>query len=110
MVVLRHMVIGLLALALSIGPGWQSCATAHESPELQGAVPANHADLHRGHEDHQHAMTGNDARGDHGSARAAKGQADSGHACLKCCGVCMVTSVIPMGPGSTPAQTVTHVT
>lgn len=54
-------------------------------------------------------MTDNDARGDHGFAGAAKGRADSGHACLKCCGVCMVTSVIPVGPGPTPAQAVTHV-
>lgn len=54
-------------------------------------------------------MADNGAPGHHGLARAAKDQADSGHACVKCCGVCMVTSVIPVGPGSTPAQSVTHV-
>ena len=110
MVVLRHMVLGLLALALVMGPGWQSCATAHESLEPQSAAPANQAGLHRGHERHQHAMAANDAPGDHGLAKAAKGQPHGGHACIKCCGACTLTSVLPIWPGWAAAQAITRVT
>src|SRR4051812_20072041 len=96
MVVLRNMVLGLLALVLAIGPGWQSCAAARESPGPQSGAPANQANLHRGHEGHQHAMAANDAPGDQGLAKAPKGEPDGLHACLKCCAACTLTSVLPI--------------
>jgi hypothetical protein len=109
MVILRRMAIGLLSVALSIGPGWQSCATSYEGPWVQGGASANHAELHGGPEDHLHSMTDQGPLGEHPSTSEAKGQPDTGHGCLKCCGVCMLTSVISVGPGSTPGRTVTHV-
>jgi hypothetical protein len=109
MLILRRMAIGLLALVLSAGPGWQSCATAYEGLGLQRAASANHAKVQGGHEDHQHSMTDKDTVGHHGSASDANGQRDIGPACVKCCGICMLISVIPFGPGPTPAQSVTHV-
>jgi hypothetical protein len=108
MVVLRHMVICLLTLTLAIGTGWQSCVAMQETSST-GSLP-NHADLAQGHEHHQHAMAANEAPNDRAQAEAIKGQPDSRQGCIKCCAACMLTSVIPVGPGSTPAQTVTHVT
>jgi hypothetical protein len=108
MVVLRHTIIVLLTLALSIGTGWQSCAAMQENSSFPNAALASQTDLNRGHEHHQHVMTDNEAPGNH--ALAVKVQPESGHACIKCCGACMLTSVIPVGLDSTPAQTITHVT
>jgi hypothetical protein len=109
MVVLRHTVIGLLALALSIGTGWQSCAMMLESSASPRAALGNQTDLHIGHEHHQHAMTDNDALDNRELAKTFEGQPESGHACIKCCGACMLTSIIPVGPDSTPAQVVSHI-
>jgi hypothetical protein len=53
-------------------------------------------------------MIGTDALGSQAVVEAAKGQPESEHACMKCCGVCMLTSVIPACPDSTRAQIVTH--
>jgi hypothetical protein len=102
------MIVGLLALALSVGTGWQSCAAIQENFASPTASPANPTDLHRNQEHHQHAMMGTDALGNQAVAEAAKGQPESKHACTKCCGVCMLTSVIPACPESTRAQTITH--
>lgn len=82
MVVLRCMIVGLLALALSVGPGWQSCAAIQENFASPTASPANPTDLHRNQEHHQHAMMGTDALGNQAMAEAAKGQPESKHACI----------------------------
>lgn len=68
----------------------------------------NHMDSHQGYEHHQHAMAEDDkALGNRDLAKVAKGQPESGHAC---CGACMLTSVVPLSPDATVAQTVTRVT
>jgi hypothetical protein len=110
MVVLRHMMVSLLTLALSIGTGWQSSARMQENPASPSAALASHTDLHQGGGHHQHAMSNSEALGELLLAMAVNGQPESVHACMKCCGACMLTSVIPVGPGSTVAQAITRIT
>jgi hypothetical protein len=110
MVVLRHMMIGLLALSLSIGTGWQLCAKMQGNPASPSAAVASHTDLHQGHAYHQHEMPNREALGELVLAKAVNGQLENGHACMKCCGACMLTSVIPVGPGSTVRQAITRIT
>ena len=52
MISLRHAFIALLALALSVGTGWQSCATLQQQSKSFTVEP--HKAQSRGH--HQHAM------------------------------------------------------
>jgi len=56
---------------------------------------------HEGHQHHQHAITHyQDESGySHAASVAHKNQpTGDAHACLKCCGICVLTSVIPRGP------------
>ena len=100
MAVLRHIVIGLLALALTVGPGWQACATLQRQHSPSAAAPVDHIASHQGHEHHQHAMAQDQgARVDDPEAiddNVQQKNADDAY--LKCCGACMLTSVMPPAP------------
>ena len=103
MAVLRHIVIGLLALALTVGPGRQACATLQQQHSPSAAAPVDHIASHQSPEHHQHAMAQDpgarvddpEAIDDHVS------QENADHACLKCCSACMQTSVMPLAPAWT---------
>lgn len=97
MTVYRHLLVGLLALALTVGTGWQSCATLqqHSPPISAMDQMASHVEGHQHAIVHDHDGTSND----HVVSVAHQNQpAGDAHACLKCCGLCMLTSVIPRGP------------
>jgi hypothetical protein len=99
MTIYRHLLVCLLALALTVGTGWQSCATLqHLSPIAPMDQMASHADAHQ-HHHHMSAQRDDGLGGDHAASVAHENQpASDAHACLKCCGICMLTSVSPRTP------------
>jgi len=111
MPLVRHLLVSLLTLALTVGTGRQSCATLQQ----QHSFAAGSIDLaasHQGHDHHQHAVVYGDhgLGGDRNLLLANKGEPTSvSHACLKCCGACMLISILPPSPGWTLALAVTHV-
>jgi hypothetical protein len=100
MAILRHIVIGLLGLALTVGTGWQSCVTLQQQHPSSAAALVDHIASHQSHEHHQHAMAqDHEARVDDPEAIDDNVQQKSAdHAWLKCCGACMQTSVMPLAP------------
>jgi len=112
MAILRHTLIGLLGLALTVGTGWQSCVTLQQRHPSSAAALVDHIASHQSHEHHQHAMAQ-----DHGARidgpEAIEDyvqQKSADHACLKCCGACMQTSVMPLAPAWTVVLAVSRLT
>jgi hypothetical protein len=98
MVLMRNMLTGLLALALTFGTGWGSCVTLEKHLQRTAAPATGHMTSHRGHE---HSMA-NDRElvgKTHAVPTEGMGAPEStDDACLKCCGVCVLTSTLPNGP------------
>lgn len=96
MAFVRNMLTCLLVLGLTFGTGWASCAPLQQQRHADASSPDGHLPPHQGHEHsitHDHEPPG-DA---HLVSSADPGQPESAdHACLKCCGACMLTSVIPL--------------
>jgi hypothetical protein len=110
MAVLRHFVIGLLSIALMVGTGWQSCATVQPQHPSSATRQLDQIASHQSHEHHQHAMA-QDRPPPVDMASADNGQPESAdHACLKCCGACMLTSLMPLAPGWTVVPVASRVT
>ena len=98
MVVVRNMLTGLLALALALGTGWGSCVTLEQRLQETFAPTTDHMTSHQGH---KHSIA--DIRVSDGKAHAVStegmGEPESTHdGCLKCCGICVLTSVLPRDP------------
>ena len=99
MVVLRNMITGLVALALALGTGWSSCVTL-EQPFQAAAVAMEHLTSHQGH---MHSSAhGHDAVGktDMAAVKGAIKQEGRHDICLKCCGICVQTTVLKYDPFS----------
>ena len=110
MAILRHIVIGLLALALMVGTGWQSCVTLQQQHPSSAAALVDQIALHQSHEYHQHAMA-QDAGARVDNPEAIDDDVQSADdACLKCCGACMLTSVMPPAPAWTVVLAVSRLT
>jgi hypothetical protein len=110
MAVLRHLVIGLLSVALVVGTGRQSCATLQQQQPSFATAQFDRMASHQSHEHYRHAMA-HDRALPVDMATADKGQPNSAdHACPKCCGACMLTSVMPFPPDWTVAPAVSRVT
>ncbi len=90
MTVLRHFLVGLLALALMVGTGWQSCVTL----QLKQQPASEHAGSIQSHDQHQHAIA--HAEAVHIEAAIKDKATGSDHACLKCCAACMMPSAVPL--------------
>ena len=112
MAILRHIVIGLLALALTVGTGWQACVTLQQQHPSSAAALVDHIASHQSHEHHQHAMAQDQgARVDDPEAIDDNVQQKNAEdACLKCCGACMLTSVMPLAPAWTVILAFSHLT
>jgi hypothetical protein len=109
MVFLRHTVVGLLALALAIGSGWQPCATLQQQV---ATAPIDHMASHQSHEHYRHAMAhdhDHDALGNNYLVTDKAQPKSADDACQKCCGACMVTSIMPLGPEWTVIPVVSRV-
>jgi hypothetical protein len=109
MVLVRQMLSGLLALALTLGTGWASCVTLEQQRQGTVAPTIGHMTPHLGHEHsiaHNHKLLG--------KSRVVSiedtGQPEStDDACLKCCGVCVLTSILPHDPSWIVAPVVSRV-
>jgi hypothetical protein len=109
MVLVRNMLTGLLALALTFGTGWGSCVTLEQRLQRTVAPTTGQLTSHRGHE-HSIANDGELV----GKAQAVLtdgvGEPEStDDACLKCCGVCVLTSILPRAPSWIVAPMVSRV-
>jgi hypothetical protein len=109
MLLLRNMLTGLLALALTLGTGWGPCVTLEQ--RLQKTV-AHTADHMTSHSSHEHSIAGD--RELVGKAHAVPtegvGEPESADdACLKCCGICLLTSILPHDPSWIVAPVVSRV-
>jgi hypothetical protein len=110
MAVLRHLVIGLLSVALMVGTGWQSCATLQQQQPSSVTAQLDYMASHQSHEHHRHPMAHDHALPVE-KVIADKGQPNSAdQACPKCCGACMPTNVMPFAPGWTVVPVVSRVT
>ena len=108
MVLTRNMLIGLLALALTFGTGWGSCVTLEH---LQRTVAPTTGQMtsHRGHE-HSIANDRELVGKVHAVSTKETDQPEStDDACLKCCGVCVLTSILPHDLSWTVAPMVSRV-
>lgn len=104
---LRHIAVGILALALSVGTGWQSCATLQQhTPVVFAAMDEMVSHHAMGHHDHM-------ASAEHGGSQAIPSNesqsSDDSHACLKCCGACMLGGVAQTSPEWRIARVVSRV-
>ena len=82
MPLVRYLLVSLLTLALTVGTGWQSCATLQHSCEVASIELAA---SHQGHDNHQHAAAHgvHGLGGDRNLLLANKGEPISiSHACL----------------------------
>ena len=105
---MRHLIVGFLTLALTVGAGWQSCAAI---TELLPATPHAHIAPH-GFEHHEcmHAHDRGLPHHDHSAAIPENSRTNSDkHVCLKCCGACMFTTVLPLGPEWTVVINASHI-
>jgi hypothetical protein len=98
MVVVRNMLTGLLALALTFGTGWGSCVTLEQRLQRTVAPTTGHMTSHGGHE-HSIAVDRELVGKAHVVLTEGVGQRESNDdACPKCCGVCVLTSILPRAP------------
>jgi hypothetical protein len=91
MVLLRNMLTGSLALALTFGTGWAPYALDQQRHVTVVATMTPH-------QGHEHSMAHDyDLLGKvHAVSTKETGQLEStDDACLKCCGVCVLTSILP---------------
>jgi hypothetical protein len=108
MVLVRNMLTGLLALALTLGTGWGPCASLEHRLQ-KTAHTTDHMVSHSGYE---HSMA--DDRELVGKAHIVSsdrvGEPEStDDACLKCCGMCVLTSILPHDPSWIVVPLVSHV-
>jgi hypothetical protein len=109
MVLMRNMLTGLLALALTFGTGWGSCVTLEQQRHTTVAPSTGHMASHRGHE-HSIANDRELVGKVHAVSTKETGQLEStDDACLKCCGVCVLTSILPHDLSWTVAPMVSRV-
>lgn len=96
---LRALGIGLLAVALvaNIAP---SFAMAFPPATVGHVLSPQDAAHHLGSTHVEHADRGGSAHGDHadcpGHAKDPSGHSGKGDVCNKCCGVCIIASVMPV--------------
>lgn len=104
---LRHIAVGLVTLALTVGTGWQSCATMQQPSSIVASTTddmASHQAM--GHHDHMTSAGQNDAQ----AAASNDLQSDTGsHACLKCCAACMLGNAAALAPEWTITRVMTRV-
>jgi len=108
---MRIFLTGLLTLALVLGPGWLPCISFHQKHPASAAQSIDHMPPHQGHAHHQHAMVNDGAVSGQDQAVAAdkdRGTVDE-DACPKCCGACILTSVMPQAPQWTVAAAVSRI-
>lgn len=104
---LRHIAVGLVALALAFGTGWQSCATLQQPSSTVAAMPDEMASHHAmGHHDHMASAGQDAAQAD--TSNDVQSNADS-HACLKCCAACMMGNAASVNPEWTVARAMSRV-
>ena len=93
MVLVRNVLTGLLALVLTFGTGWGSCVTLEHRLQKTAAHTTDHVTSHSGHE---HLTAKGKA---HALSTEGAGKPEStDDACLKCCGICVLTSILPHDP------------
>jgi hypothetical protein len=110
MVLVRNMLVGLLALVLTFGTGWGSCVTLEHRSQKMVVSTTDHMTSHSRHEhsianDHEPAGKVHVVLEEGGVG--APDSADD--ACQKCCGVCVLTSVLPHHPSWIVAPVVSRV-
>jgi hypothetical protein len=110
MVLVRNMLTGLLALALTFGTGWGSCVTLEQRLQRTVAPTTGHMTSHRGHEHsitHDRELVGKP----HVVLTERVGQPEGADdACLKCCGICVLTSILAHDPSWIVLPSVSRVT
>src|SRR6478672_5080811 len=107
MTVYRHLLMGLLVLALTAGTGWQSCAKLQHQPSSPVA-PVDRMASHEGHQHHRLAIADNHDDNDAVSVAHKDQPTRDAHGCPKCCGICMLASVIPEAPDWTLAAMISR--
>ena len=111
MKLLHHITAGLVALSLMVGSGWQACGTLQAASSAAAAsadtmMMAHHAMDHRGHM--QMDITASaDAGIMQDDTQPAPQNID--HACMKCCGACMLGGIEAMAPRWTVSLAVSRV-
>jgi hypothetical protein len=117
---LHRFIVGTIVAALIVsGATWRACIAEH----LPAASPVSAQQSHEHdppaaahHEHHGDDSDGHHGGGHHGTAPHQQHAADDGvqialddHACLKCCSMCTVASVMPAAPNPVVEFTISAV-
>jgi hypothetical protein len=115
----RFFVWTIVAALIVSGATWRVCITEHAP--VANPVSAQQSNEHHSHTATHHEHHGDDSDGRHGGGHHGAGlhqqhAADDGgqlalddHACLKCCSMCTVASIMPADPNPVVKFTISTV-